>query len=709
MLSRILIVLALGAGILFSAATVRPSIATEKDKVLLDILVNGIQQNHYADIAIDDKFSERVYDLYLKNLDFGKRFFTQGDVEAFALYRRKLDDQMKAGSYEFFELTISVYQKRQKQIEGWYKEILAQPFNFEKIEDLETDVDKRSFPKDENELKEIWRKQLKFQVLTRLADKLDEQEKADKGDEIKKKTVADFEKDARERVLKTHNDWYHRINRQTLDDYRNLFLNSIAMSFDPHTSFLPPEDKENFDISMSGKLEGIGATLQEEGSYIKVTNIVPGSPSWKQGDLKVGDIILKVAQGKEEPVDIVDMAVGDAVKLIRGAKGTEVRLTVKKVDGAIKVVPIIRDVVILEETYAKSAVLQKNGEKHKVGYISLPKFYADFNKTGGANSGDDVRKEVLKLKKQGIDGLVIDLRNNGGGSLQDVVDMAGLFLPSGPIVQVKSRFGQPYLLEDRDPNLVYDGPLVILVNEFSASASEILAAAMQDYKRAIIIGSSHTFGKGTVQRFIDLDENVGPELSSIKPLGVIKLTTQKFYRINGQTTQLKGVIPDIILPSLYSSMDIGEKDEDYPLAWDVIAPVPYQMWNNNVSNFDKVSKNSTARISSDKMFGLILENAERLGINRNNSVYSLHLGLYRDRQKKQQEDSKKYDTANETVQPITVSIPDADKSSINSDESKKERNSAWHKDIQKDIYLLESLCVVKDIIELPKNPVSQKK
>lgn len=709
MFSRIFLVLALAAGILFTAASLRPSVTTQKDKVLLDMIVNGIQANHFADIAIDDKFSERVYDLHLKNLDFGKRFFTQGDVDAFALYRRKLDDQMKAGSYDFFDLTISVYQKRQKQIEGWYKEILAQPFNFEQIEDLETDVDKRSYPKDEKELKELWRKQLKFQVLTRLADKLDEQEKAEKGDDIKKKSQAVLEKEVRERVLKTHNDWYHRLNRQDLDDYRNIFLNSIAMAFDPHTSFLPPEDKENFDISMSGKLEGIGATLQEEGSYIKVTAIVPGSPSWKQGDLKVGDIILKVAQGKEEPVDIVDMAVGDAVKLIRGNKGTEVRLTVKKVDGAIKVVPIIRDVVILEDTYAKSALLQKNGEKHKVGYISLPKFYADFSKSGGANSGDDVRKEVLKLKKQGIDGLVIDLRNNGGGSLQDVVDMAGLFIESGPVVQVKSRAGQPYILEDRDPNLVYDGPLVILVNEFSASASEILAAAMQDYKRAIIIGSTATFGKGTVQRFIDLDENVGPELNSLKPLGVLKLTTQKFYRINGQTTQLKGVIPDVVLPSLYSSMDIGEKDEDYPLPWDVIQPVPYQVWNNSMSNFEKVSYNSSNRVRSDKMFGLVMENAERLGIAREQSVYSLHLGLYRDRQKQEQESGKKYETANETVQPITVSIPDADKAGINADESKKERSAAWHKDIQKDIYLLESLCVVKDIIELPKNPVSQKK
>jgi carboxyl-terminal processing protease len=647
--------------------------------------------------------------LYLKNLDFGKRFFTQGDVEAFAMYKTKLDDQMKAGGYEFFELTTSVYLKRQKQIEGWYQEILAKPFDFEKIEDLETDVDKREFAKNEAELKELWRKQLKFQVLTRLADKLDEQEKAEKGDEIKKKTVADFEKDARERVLKTHNDWYHRLNRQDLDDYRNMFLNSVAMAFDPHTSFLPPEDKANFDISMSGKLEGIGATLQEEGSYIKVTAIVPGSPSWKQGDLKVGDIILKVAQGKEEAVDIVDMAVGDAVKLIRGNKGTEVRLTVKKVDGAVRIIPIIRDVVILEETYAKSAVLQKDGEKQKVGYISLPKFYADFSRTGGANSGDDVRKEVLKLKKQGVDGLIIDLRNNGGGSLQDVVDMAGLFIPSGPIVQVKSRMGAPYLLEDRDPTLVYDGPLVILVNEFSASASEILAAAMQDYNRAIIIGSPATFGKGTVQRFIDLDENVGPELASLKPLGVLKLTTQKFYRINGQTTQLEGVVPDVILPSLYSSMDIGEKDENYPLPWNVIAAVPYEKWGNNMSNFDRVTRNSTTRIKSDKQFGLVMENAERLGISRENSLYSLHLGLYRDRVKQQQEEGKKYETANETEQPITVFIPEADKLSVNSDESKKERTEAWHKDIKRDIYLLESLCVVKDIIELPKNPVSQKK
>ena len=348
-------------------------------------------------------------------------------------------------------------------------------------------------------------------------------------------------------------------------DWLSIYLNSITTIYDPHTAYFPPQDKENFDIAMSGQLEGIGARLTSKGGFIVVAEIVPGSACWRQGQLKVGDKILKVGQGDEEPIDITDMRTDHAVKYIRGKKGTEVRLTVKQVDGSVITIPIIRDIVILEETYTKSAVIDNKG------YINLPKFYADFSGNGGRDCSDDVKNEILKLKEEGVEGIILDLRNNGGGSLQDVVEMAGLFIKEGPIVQVKAKVGKPRVYSDTDESVYYDGPLVVMVNTYSASASEILAAAMQDYGRAVIVGGSPTtFGKGTVQRAFDLDGFVSEAYDEIKPLGALKLTLQKFYRIDGGTTQLKGVTPDIILPDTWSYLNVGEKDQEFPIPWDEI-------------------------------------------------------------------------------------------------------------------------------------------
>lgn len=678
-----------------------------KDEVLIDLVVQGIRSNHYTDIDIDNTYSEKVYELFLKNIDYGKNFFTQEDIESFESYRYKLDNEANARSLEFMDLALNVFKDRVEQVQGYTEEIMSEPFNFERIENIETDPEKRGYAGNRDALKEQWRKYLKFQVLTRLADKLQEQKDAQEKNDttVEIKTQVELEKEIREKVLKTNQDWFHRLLRQERDDYRSVYLNAFAAAFDPHTSYYPPKEKENFDISMSGQLEGIGAQLREEGSYIKVSSIVPGGPAWKQGDLQAGQLILKVAQGAEEPVDIVDMPVGDAVRLIRGPKGTEVRLTVKKVDGTITVISIIRDVVILDETYAKSALLKK-GDNKQVGYISLPKFYADFSHSGGRNSSTDVKNEVLKLKAEGISGLIIDLRNNGGGSLQDVVDMVGLFIKTGPVVQVKGREGAPYLLQDNNPEVVYDGPLVIMVNEFSASASEIMAAAIQDYGRGIIIGSDNTFGKGTVQRFFDLDDFVSPEYSDVKPLGVIKMTTQKFYRINGKTTQLRGVHSDIVLPDAYAFMDVGEKDEDYPLEWDIISPCDYDVWNNGSSNFAQASKNSEERVSGNKLFALALENAERLKKLRESTTYSLHLGLYQENEEKRIAESKKYDAISEDIPDLQVFTPKPDQAVMAADSSKKERVEDWHKNIRKDIYINETLCVVQDMIDLPKHPVT---
>ncbi len=552
------------AAIIFFATTL-PKENTKKDEILIEAVLAGLRQLHYQPQAIDDDFSERVYDLYLDRMDGTKRFFVKKDIKKLEEYRKKIDDEASSASYKFFDLSIQLWENRLDEVEGYYAEFLDEPINFNKNEEYEADPDKRDFAKNEKELKQLWEKSLKFQVMSRLKDMMDAEEK--KGDGEEKVSYKELEKKARAKVKKSHKDWFHRLKRLNRDKHLAVYINAITSAYDPHTSYLAPKDKQDFDINISGRLEGIGARLLEEGIYIKVSEIVAGSPSWKQGDLQAGDLIIAVAQGEEEPVDVVDMPIDDAVQLIRGKKGTEVRLTVKKADGSKQIIPIIRDIIVTEEGYAKSSILTDDDFPGlKVGLIHLPAFYTDFTGTGGRTCSDDVKNELIKLQKEGVDGIVIDLRFNGGGSLRDVVDMSGFFIDKGPIVQVKSKGRKPYIMEDEEPSVVYDGPLIVMVNQYSASASEIMAAALQDYKRAVIVGSESSFGKGTVQRFLDLDRIVTDK--DVKPLGSVKISIQKFYRINGTTTQLKGVASDIVLPDVYKYVEVGEKEEEYPLEWD---------------------------------------------------------------------------------------------------------------------------------------------
>ncbi|MGB1242670.1 MAG: S41 family peptidase, partial [Chitinophagales bacterium] len=525
---------------------------SQKDKILLQVILQGLNQVHYEPHELDDDFSEKVYGLYLKRLDYNKRFFTKKDIAEFEQYKDDLDNEAAEASYNFFELSTKTLDTRVAQIEGYYKEILAKPFDFSKDEYIEVDYEKMDYAKDEGDLKERWRQLLKYQTLSRLSDKLKQQEEGE--EKLKGKSYKELEKESREKVLENQNRFFKRLGDLDKKDHLSTYLNSITSVYDPHTGYFPPKDKESFDIEMSGRLEGIGARLQERDGYIKVSEIVPGSASWKQGELEAEDVILKVSQvdtkladlsplaakmmlsylGKDEDidfkdkkyqkvdvnvdVDVVDMRLDDAVQLIRGRKGTDVMLTVKKVDGSTKEITITRDLVVIEESYVKSAIIEEGDAAEKFGYIYLPKFYADFNSTEGRSCFKDMKKELAKMKGENVDGILLDLRNNGGGSLRDVVDMAGLFIEEGPIVQVKQKEGKPHILRDTDSEVHYDGKLVILVNSFSASASEIMAAAMQDYGRAVIVGSSATFGKGTVQRFIDLDQSISSDFNEFKPL-----------------------------------------------------------------------------------------------------------------------------------------------------------------------------------------------
>ncbi|TND08147.1 MAG: C-terminal processing peptidase [Bacteroidetes bacterium] len=671
--------------------------STAKDEVILEMMVALLKQAHYSPQAIDDKFSERAFDLYMTRMDYQKKFLLQSDVESMKKeYFTKIDDEIRNNSFGFFNKSMDILNERMKEDQEYYRELLKKPFDFKVKESVELDPEKMKYPKDKAEMKDSWRKYLKYQVMVRYADLKKEQEKAKEGEnKLKGMNDAALEDSARRKVLKLQDEAFERIGKVKREDRMATYLNVLTSVYDPHSEFFPPKDKANFDIAMSGQLEGIGAQLQEKEGFIKVTNIVPGSPSWKDGRLKAGDAIIKVGQGNKEPVDVVGMDIDDAIKMIRGKKGTEVRLTVKKPDGNTQVVELIRDVVILEETFAQSAVIQRDGKK--LGYIKLPSFYADFNGVGAHSCADDVRKELVKLKAEGVEGIMLDLRDNGGGSLQEVVKMVGLFIDDGPVVQVRSSGNEIKTYEDPDRGqIVYEGPLAVMVNEGSASASEILAAAIQDYKRGVIVGSNSSYGKGTVQTFFDLDRLLTPENAAQAPLGQVKITIQKFYRVNGGATQLKGVIPDVVLPDMYAFIETGEKDMEFPMPWDEIAPKFYNPWK-NAPDYAQLKANSNKRISEDAAFKMINARALEFKTERDNSTESLNIDDYLADVKRREADKDKYKLLEENVKGMDVIMPAVDKKAMESDTSKSARKTAWIDKLKKDVYVNEVAAIIKEM------------
>jgi carboxyl-terminal processing protease len=575
-------------------------------------------------------------------------------------------------------------------------------------ESWETDPAKATYAATAAEQREQWRKLLKYQTLAQLSELMDDEaKKKDKPLAAAKagaaasttsdrpRTAVELEAEARKRVLKYYDEYFGDQLKIDANDRLATFANVIANTYDPHTDYFAPIARENFDISMSGRLEGTGAQLQAEDGHLKVSDIVPGSASARQGELKVGDVILRVAQGAGEPVSVEGMKFEKAVKLIRGPKGTEVRLTVRKPDGATTVIPIIRDVVIIEDSYAQSAVIKQNGKNY--GYIHLPSFYADFNGKGGRSSAADVKAELAKLAKENVAGVVLDLRYNGGGSLRDAVDMGGLFVPTGPMVQVKTSRGKPSPIADEDAQVQYGGPLVVLVNKYSASASEILAAAMQDYHRAVILGNP-TYGKGTVQQVFDLDNAVSPEVAALKPLGSVKLTVQKFYRVSGGSTQFKGVVPDITVPDALSSYAKGEQEAEYPLQWDEIAPASYKP-TNSLPGLDKLKAASAARVAASPGFRLITDAAQRATERRKQTTLSLNLAAYRTAQQ-QARDANKLQTAAQNALPaLDVTLPTPDATLAKTDSAVAHRTTRFLKPLRKDAAIAEAVAVIGDELQ----------
>lgn len=668
----------------------------EKDAVLMRAILTYVGQLHYQPKQLNDDFSQKLYDLYLDRIDSGRRFLTQEDLKKVEQYRTQLDDEALAGNFQFFNLSLELLTNGMKKTQGYYREILGQPMEFTANESIELDGEKRNFPKNDAEMKDYWRRYLKYEVMTRVADKVEEQKNT--GEEGSRKSNEELEVESRKEVLKLMDDWYERLFKLKRSTRLSYYLNTITNLYDPHSDYLEPIDKQNFDIRFSGRLEGIGATLQTVGDNTKVSSIVVGGPAWKAKELQENDIIQKVAQGDNgEWKDITGMVVDDVVQLVRGEKGTKVRLQIKKVDGTIKEINIIREVIVLEEGFAKSLILDGATPQEKVGYIYLPRFYADFEHADGRFSAKDIEVEIEKLKSEKVSGIILDLRNNGGGSLNDVVQMSGYFIEQGPIVQVKSKAQNPDVLDDSDPRVQYNGPLIVMVNHFSASASEILAAALQDYGRAVIVGTN-TYGKGTVQRFYDLDRGI-KGFEEVKPLGEVKLTVQKFYRINGGSTQLRGVTPDIVLPDNYAYIKVGEKEEEFPLEWTEIASLQYKQNVYKIPNLSKVKAESEKRVAKNPVFQKVAENAKRLKSQSDESNYPLKLEAYLAMSEKQQMESKAYEglfknVVNKGVRNLEVDIP-----SIHQDDSKKARNDDFVQTVAKDVYINETINILHDLIK----------
>lgn len=656
----------------------------EKEAFLMGVLNFVLQNAHYHPAEINDTFSEKVYTNYLKTIDGNKRYLLQSDIDGFDKYKTQLDDQFKSQRIDFFNESYPILEARIKEAKTYYKEILAKPLDFNVKESINTDYEKQPWAKNKEELKERWRKQLKLNVLSTIEDKLKLQEN-DSLNKEPKKSFTELEKEARETTLKSLNEFFEFFEEISREEWLSVYINTLLEQFDPHTNYLDPDVKQKFDESMTGSMEGIGAQLRKKEQNTEITEVIPGGPAMKQGELENGDVILKVAQGNEQPVDIAGMRLEKVVKMIKGKKGTTVRLTVKKVDGTVKVISIVRDAFEIEETFAKSSIIET--PQGKFGIIHLPKFYINFER----DAFKDVAKEVEYLKEQKVEGLIVDLRSNGGGSLQTVVDMVGLFIPQGPVVQVKTKTGTNEVLYDRDNKTQWTGPLVVLINNYSASASEIFAAAIQDYNRGLVLGSKHSYGKGTVQNLIDLNRFGDKKIGD---LGAMKFTSQKFYRVNGGSTQLKGVESDIVLPDRFLYIDTGERDSENAMQWDKIAKAKYTMFDNN---FAPIIEKSKKRIASNKEFNLVDESAKWVKAQQEDNTFPLQYDEYLAKSKQLDEQSKKFNNLKDYKNGLTFKSLPHDEALIKNDTVLQNKRKRWFKSLNNDVYVDEAVNVLKDL------------
>ena len=667
----------------------------DKDSLVIQLITYVLNQAHYLDIEIDDNFSEKVFDSFLENIDPYKRYLYQSDIDMLSKYKYDIDDSFNQPNLEFFDLAYEILTQRIDEAKQISQEVLSKPFDFQLEETFNFDIEELQYVNSKIDLVERWRKLMKVYLIENYHDEIKEDERTFKKDStFKVRSYSEIELKTREVLNETMADYFVIMEEEfQRQHWFSIYLNSFVSQYDPNTSYLDPEDRDRFNIDMSGNYAGIGAVLRKKVDKIEITELISGGPAWRNNSLEKGDVILKVRQEDDtEPVSVVGYRLADAVKLIKGEKGTNVFLTVKKVDGTVNEISIERDIVLLEETYIKSSLVEKDGNNY--GIINIPKFYIDFENQDNRDAAKDLKIEINRLKEQGVQGLVIDLRNNGGGSLKTVVDMAGMFIESGPVVQVKNFDKEKQVLRDRDRSILWRGPLVILVNEGSASASEILAAAMQDYERAIIIGGNQTWGKGTVQNVFPLNRMVRGNTKG--DLGALRYTTQKYYRVNGGSVQLEGVKSDINLPFRYKYLDFGEKDSENPLQWDEIENINYQKWNSNF-DFDFAIKNSQKRMKESEHLKLVDENAKWIKDIREKKIFNLNYQKFRSDLEENIKTTEKFKKLDDFSLDYSFKSLPYETQMIENDSILGTKRERWHKSLNKDIYIGEALNVLSDL------------
>jgi len=628
---------------------------TRTETLVARLVAKMMQSDHLSNHPLDDKMSARAFKQFIKTLDPMKVYFLQADIDEFEKFKTQLDDQLEKGEFTTAFAIYNRFMQRVRQRTELALEMIEQPHDFTIDEDMVTDRDLLSFAKNEDEARDLWRKRIKYSLLVLRSDKSDE-EKAEPSDADKRRKKA-APKDPRETLRKRYTSFARRMGQSTSEDVVEMYITAVTNSFDPHTSYMSRGTFENFLIQMSLELEGIGATLQEtDDGYTVIKNIVPGGAAATQKGLLVEDKIMAVAQGDSngakawdklvaehgiEFVDVIGMKLDQVVGMIRGKAGTVVRLSVmSENDTELHTVTITREKIKLEDSAAHGEIFEvgtkPDGSPNKIGVIDLPSFYADMGSgtEKGRSTTTDVKKILNDFNTKNVDAVVLDLRSNGGGSLREAIDCTGLFIDLGPVVQVKDSYGKIEKHNDEVRGMSWDKPLVVLTSRFSASASEILAGAIQDYDRGLVVGDTTTHGKGTVQSLINLNQLLYKVKNPPNLLGALKITMQQFYRPNGDSTQKRGVLSDIVLPSITDKMDVNESDLDYPVEFDQVPRAAYQSYELADESIKQILReHSLLRVNKTEKFIELMEKVKHYVAQKELKTVSLNEQKFMERRR----------------------------------------------------------------------------
>ncbi len=669
----------------------------EKMSTIMISVKNTLSYLHYAPKPINDAYSKEVYKHYFEMVDPAKRYFLKSDMAEFAQHETKLDDYLNQGDLRFYKLTIDRLYQRVDELDKITQDILAKPIDLNEDETLILEPKAKQHPANTAEMAKEWKKYIKYNILQEM-ESLTAKEEAqrEKKDSVQRHKLQDTIKlevltadkkrtKATQEVKELITDTFRRFKKRSKKDWFTVYMNAYTEVFDPHTNYYSPKNKEEFDSQFKGKIIGIGAVIQEKKGYLYLGPLTIGAPAWKSKQLSEGDKILKVkSKPGEDAVNVVGMLVDEAVRLIRGKEGTKVTLTVEKKDKTVREVTMTREEVAIEDTFARSLVVNAPDGK-KYGFIHLPSFNADFEDAKGRNASDDIKNEIVKLKAQNVQGIILDLRNNGGGSLTEVGDIMGLFMDTGAYVQVKEGTGKIQTLRNKNSTPIWTGPVIIMQNELSASASEILAGAMQDYGRGVVLGSPQSFGKGTVQTFVDLNRF----LNTTDDFGSLKLTIQKFYRVSGESTQRKGIQSDIRMKDFFTYSEIGERYDDHALAWDKIPAADYRPV--NYFAVQALQKSSEARLENNRTYQLIQESAQwKENLDKEESI-PLNQAKFNEVMKTRKEQLKKYKVLQKFNNGLSFTLNPDEVIREKKDEAFRKKTQNWTKNLQRDLYLQEAV------------------